>query len=129
MQHSKCLFCVHQCSQQVPLAPTSVRGSEQQTGGRDIGRDGSAKAGASLPDVPLAAPSAAQIFAAPMGTIRHRIYRCPRLEPLRATIAPQEMVKKELAYPVADTDLALERALFPVPFKRVPAPASKASFH
>ena len=38
-------------------------------------------------------------------------------------------MKKELAYPVADTDLALERALFPVPFKRVPAPAKTASFH
>ena len=34
-----------------------------------------------------------------------------------------------MAYPVADTDLALERALFPVPFKRVPAPAQEASFH
>ena len=39
------------------------------------------------------------------------------------------MVQKELSYPAADTDLALERALFPQPFRRIPAPASKASFH
>ena len=44
-------------------------------------------------------------------------------------MAPQEMVKRELSSPVADTDLALERALFPVPFTRVPARGSEATFH
>lgn len=36
---------------------------------------------------------------------------------------------KDLSSPVADTDLALERGLFPVPFTRVPPPSSSASFH
>ena len=67
--------------------------------------------------------------AAPIGTSRHRLYRCPHLEPLRKIFAPSEMVAKELGYPVADTDMALERALFPVPFTRVPAHAKHASFH
>ena len=44
-------------------------------------------------------------------------------------LAPQEMVKRNWSYPVSDTDLALERALFPVPFTRVPARAEQASFH
>ena len=39
------------------------------------------------------------------------------------------MVGRELASPVGDTDLALERGLFPVPFTRVPPPGSSASFH
>ena len=83
----------------------------------------------SVPDQPLPTPSVEQIAAAPAGTIRHRLYRCPRLEPLRKKRCPPEMVKRELSSPVADTDLALERGLFPVPFMRVPPPGSEETFH
>ena len=38
-------------------------------------------------------------------------------------------MKKELTFPLADTDLALERALFPVPFDDIPKRASQSSFH
>ena len=55
--------------------------------------------------------------------------RCHHLKPLRDKLVPKEMVQKELTFPAADTDLGLERALFPVPFTRVPKPASEASFH
>ena len=118
MHHSKCLFCAHQCLPVPPLVPSSVRGKE----------------GGALPAEPqstdvMTQPTAAQIVTAPLGTIRHRIYRCPHLEPLRAKLAPKEMVEKELTFPVADTDLALERALFPVPFDDIPKRASQASFH
>ena len=43
-------------------------------------------------------------------------------------MAPKEMVAKELTFPVADTDLALERALVPVPFDDIPKCASQFSF-
>ncbi len=61
--------------------------------------------------------------------LRHRIYRCPHLKPLRTSEAPSDMIARDLAYPVAHTDLALARALFPVPFTRVPHIAKQASFH
>ena len=67
--------------------------------------------------------------AAPIGTARHRLYRCPHLQPLRKILAPSDMIATDLGYPVADTDMALERTLFPLPFTRVPPRAKQASFH
>ena len=155
MLHNKCLFCVHGCPAIVPRVPPSVKGGRQK--GVQAAVQGSVPGsvlvvvGATVlppeglvPSVPgsvpdsslecsqcykLPPPTEAQIAAAPVGTLRHRIYRCPHLKPLRATEAPDDMIARDLAHPVADTDLALERALFPVPFTRVPPLAKQASFH
>ena len=76
----------------------------------------------------LPTPTPAQVRVAPLGTIRHRIYRCPRLATLRKRLAPHTMIQRDLNAPSEYTDLGLERALFPIPFTRIPKRASQASF-
>ena len=60
------------------------------------------------------------IGAAPAGTLRHRNYCCPSLEPERDEHAPSGFVYK--ANLSRNSDLGLERALMPSILHRIPPP-------
>ena len=78
------------------------------------------------PPPPHEAATPEMIQAAPVGTLKHRNYLCPALEPERIKHAPPGMRYK--ARLNAHSDLAMERALMPAISHIVPPPSKAATF-
>ena len=108
--HAKCLCCVH------GVSVDSAGEAMPAAGPRPDPSQGD-----------LAAPSQEQIDEAPVGTLFHRIWRCPRLASLRLRYAPCRMTNRAGSQEW-DGDVAFERALFPSLDATVPPPAAEHSF-